>query len=100
MKVETLKRSSLCVISQSTSGVVTIKTALSLQRGEMVQVNIIGITAVSNVIRRIMLNPDTYKPAYRPIPWDKKQCPHCGDDGERTNAYLQRCVNVECGRYW
>jgi len=47
-----------------------------------------------------MLNPDTYKPVYRPIPWDKKQCPHCGDDGERTNAYLQRCVNVECGRYW
>ena len=46
-----------------------------------------------------ILSISDYKPKYierRPEP-----CPHCGHPGStRTNRYLFRCNNYECGRYW
>lgn len=46
-----------------------------------------------------MLNISDYKPTY--IEREGTPCPHCGNpDWKRTNRYLFRCTNNECGRYW
>lgn len=46
------------------------------------------------------LNPSSYKPNYIARNEDEP-CPHCGkEDKARTNRYLFRCLNPECGRYW
>lgn len=55
-----------------------------------------------------MLNQDgivgnDYKPQY--IERNDDTCPHCttlegGWQGKRTNRYLYRCSNPDCGRYW
>lgn len=45
------------------------------------------------------MNPSDYKPNY--IERDPQACPHCGGwQHSRTNRYLFRCGNPECGRYW
>lgn len=46
-----------------------------------------------------LLNVSEYKPDY--IERQAEPCPHCdGVAYERTNRYLFRCLNYECGRYW
>ena len=46
-----------------------------------------------------MISPSDYKPTY--IERESSPCPHCGNEGfTRTNRYLYRCVNNNCGRYW
>lgn len=45
-------------------------------------------------------NPSDYRPDYIER-IDFEFCPHCGYSGHRrTNRYLFRCTNSECGRYW
>lgn len=55
--------------------------------------------------RRIMLNQDgivgnDYKPQYIDRPDEDRWCPYCMTEGRRSNRYLYRCSNTECGRYW
>ena len=46
-----------------------------------------------------ILSVSDYKPDY--IERDAEPCPHCGSWTKvRTNRYLYRCTNPQCGRYW
>lgn len=46
-----------------------------------------------------IISVSDYKPTY--IERATEPCPHCdGRACERTNRYLYRCLNHECGRYW
>lgn len=48
-----------------------------------------------------ILDPSTYRPDYMKREDEDQPCPHCGkEDKKRTNRYLFRCLNPECGRYW
>ena len=46
-----------------------------------------------------IISVSDYKPDY--VKRGEEPCPHCGGDSfTRTNRYLYRCSNAECGRYW
>ena len=46
-----------------------------------------------------MLNVSDFKPDYKER--DPEPCPHCGcEQYTRSNRWLYRCMNKECGRYW
>lgn len=47
----------------------------------------------------IILNVSEYKPDYKER--GPELCPHCGGNKyTRSNRWLYRCMNYECGRYW
>lgn len=41
-----------------------------------------------------------YQPHYTERPDEDRWCPYCFTEGHRSNRYLYRCTNPDCGRYW